>query len=454
MMDVLIAMSSAAEAHPPTAQRMTAESRSSTLAAVAILRLAAWAAFVSVAVGWTARRNIVFREIAVPLLAYPALTVSTFAFRRRASGEFLSWLMPFVDIGVAFFVLHTGVVLDPAHAAAFAATGLGVYALIVTLAGLSLPVGLAIAQTLLSALAQTALFVAAELGLWPSLVAACALACVAVATSAIPRLTAAKLRQEHNATTALASLARAQEQNERLEHLQREKDSLLEVIVHDMRSPVGAALLSLEYLAVELKRNPAHAPLLEAIDDALGTLNSLSVMIAQILDTAKLESGRITLHPDISELRSIIEETVQMAAARARSRSIAMTFEAREDIQAAIDLRLFPRALEVLVSHSLRHAPEGGRILLAATAGGDEVLVSIHSSAPAIPAAERDRMFDKFPAAGLEARRNSAWGLGLYFCRLVAAVHQGTIAIEDVDGWSNSFVIRLPSPSKRPQAPA
>jgi signal transduction histidine kinase len=42
----------------------------------------------------------------------------------------------------------------------------------------------------------------------------------------------------------------------------------------------------------------------------------------------------------------------------------------------------------------------------------------------------------------------SGWGLGLYFCRLVVSAHQGSIALEDVDGWSTSFVIRLPALAK------
>jgi signal transduction histidine kinase len=212
-----------------------------------------------------------------------------------------------------------------------------------------------------------------------------------------------------------------------------------------MRSPVGATLLSLEYLATELKRNPTLGHLVEATDDALGTLNSLSVMIAQILDTSKLESGRITLHPDVSELRPIVEEGVRGAAARARSRLVTLSFEALDGLYAAVDLRLFPRALEVLLSHCLRHTPEGGRMLVAVTASGPDVLVSIHGSGPTIAPTERDRIFEKFPQASQETRRNSAWGLGLYFCRLVAQVHQGSLTVEDVDGWSTSFVIRLPA---------
>jgi two-component system sensor histidine kinase ResE len=87
-------------------------------------------------------------------------------------------------------------------------------------------------------------------------------------------------------------------------------------------------------------------------------------------------------------------------------------------------------------------------MVLAATSTASETRISLHTTAPPIPAAEREKVFDKFPPAEPEARRKSPWGLGLYFCKLVVSSHQGTIALEDVDGWPTSFVIRLPSVPK------
>ncbi len=83
-------------------------------------------------------------------------------------------------------------------------------------------------------------------------------------------------------------------------------------------------------------------------------------------------------------------------------------------------------------------------MLLVATGGEREVRISLHSTAPAIPAADRERIFDKFPIAGANTKPTSSWALGLYFCRLVVSSHQGTLGVEDVDGWPTSFVIRLP----------
>jgi len=435
--------------HDPST--MLGRSRERALILTAAIRIVAVTVFLAVGIAWTFTFGMSPWILAWPLAAYLALAVIAFAYRRRALTLRLSWILPFLDTGVAFLVHRQGIAADsglPRFMADWGLTGLGVYTLIAALAGLSMPARLVVPLTLLSAVAEVEILRLAGLSCWSMAVAVFALIFVAVATSAVSRNAAAALSREQQAAAAMTSLAELKEQHQQLELLQREKDALLEIIVHDMRSPVGAALLSLEYLALELKKHPHLVPLLEATDDALGTLNSLSGMITQILDMSKLESGRLTLRLDFAELRPILEATVRDAAPRARARSIAMNFDALEGLTAAVDLRLFPRILEVLTTHSLRHTPEGGRILFVASASAEELRVSIHSTAPAIQNPERQRMFDKFPPTSAETKRSSAWGVGLYFCRLVASAHQGTIALEDVDGWPTSFVIHLPAHRK------
>jgi signal transduction histidine kinase len=436
--------------HPRSQRAPQADSQVRAATVIAAIRLAAGASFLGVGAAWTLTRRIDLGFLLFPMLAYVGLAAATFAGRHRPLARRLAFVMPFFDVALAFVVLRQGITSFPTFAASWAVSGLGIYTLVVALAGLSLPVRMTVVLTLLSAAAEGILLRAPGITLWPMLVATSTLAFVAVATSAVPRMAAAAFRQEGLAAITLDSLEKAREQNRQLELLQREKDALLEIIVHDMRNPVGAAMLSLEYIAIELKKHPSQATLLEANDDALATLSSLSSMISQILDTSKLESGRLTLRLDNTELRPVLAGTLRGLAPRAAAKSIAVELEAPEGLVAALDARLFPRALESLASHLLRHTPEGGRIALVTTGDGREVRVSFHSSAPAVPPAERGRIFDKFPFAGGETRRLSGWGLGLYFCRLVAEFHQGSLSLEEVAGWSTSFVLRLPAQASSP----
>jgi two-component system, OmpR family, heavy metal sensor histidine kinase CusS len=425
--------------------RALAENRRRALAITATLRLAAGVAFLVLGIIWTTSKQMSMGVLGIPLFVYVALASTFFTCGQNATVQRMGWVMPFADTVFSFVIFRSALSVAPAFAPSWAVVSLAVYTLIVALAGLSLPLWLVALVTGVSIAAESLFLHVAGHSFWPMLVSALALSFVAAATTTIQRKTLQALRQTYEAQATLESLAELRSQNQTLEQLQREKDSLLEVIVHDLRSPVGAAVLSLEYLVLELKRHPSQAQLLEAADDGLATLNTLGGMISQILDTVKLEAGRLTLRLDIVPIRPILERSVHEALSRARGRGVALTFEAHEDLRAAVDLRLFPRTLEVLLGYGLRHTPDGGRMLLAATATTRETRISLHTTAPTIPGAEREKMFDKFPLADPEARRKSAWGLGLYFSKLVLSSHQGTVAVEDVEGWPTSIVIRLPS---------
>jgi two-component system heavy metal sensor histidine kinase CusS len=428
---------------PPGKQALAPQSYA--LSVSAAIRLAAGTALLGVATGLTVSKRVGLSVLLVPMLAYVALAAVALAGRRAPLGRGLALLMPFIDLTLAFVLHRHGMESFRIYAASWATSSLGVFTLIVALVGLTLPVPLVVVVTSLALVSEWLILRDPGITLYSVVVASSTIVFTAVATSAIPRIALASFRRKEQAAQTLNALAQMKAQNRQLEMLQREKDTLLEIIVHDMRSPVGAAMLSLEYLVLELKQLPNQAALLEATDDAAATLNSLSNMISQILDTSKLENGRITLRMDRAELRPILENTQREIVPRAAGRSITVRLEAAEGLQAAVDLRLFPRALEALATHLLRHTPESGRMLLVATGNADEVRVSLHSTAPAIPLAERERVFDKFPVTEGETRRLPGWGLGLYFCRLVASAHQGTVTVEDIDGWSTSFVIRLPA---------
>jgi two-component system heavy metal sensor histidine kinase CusS len=429
--------------------RVPDENPRRALVITATIRLAAGVGFLGVGIAWTGAKAMSVEVVVLPLIAYVALAIFALAGAKTTIARRLFWVTPLFDIALAFVILRGGLLFDAPFAASWAVISLGVFTLIVALAGLSMPPWLVAAVAGLAVAAELALLRLAGHNGWPMLVSALTLGFVAAATSVVPRKTAQLLRQSQKTALALDSLARVQNQNQELEQLQREKDSLLELIVHDMRSPVGAALLSIEYIAMEIKKQPNQMALLESTDDALSTLNNLSAMISQILDTSKLESGRLTLRFEIAALRTMVESSVRAATPRARGRHITLEFEAHEDVKAGVDLRLLPRALDVLLTYCLRHTSEGGRVLVAATAAGTETRLSVHATAPAFPAVEREHAFDKFPLVAHESRRTSAWGLGLYFCKLVASAHQGSIALEEVDGWPLSFVLRLPA-SKAP----
>ena len=112
------------------------------LAMTAAIRLAAGTVFLGIGSAWSYHyQNGMNAGIFVyPLLAYLPLAALAFALRRHAQAQRISWVMPFVDIGLVFVVHYQGFAVDhafPAAAASWPIASLGIYTLIVALVGLA-----------------------------------------------------------------------------------------------------------------------------------------------------------------------------------------------------------------------------------------------------------------------------------------------------------------------------
>ena len=99
-----------------------------------------------------------------------------------------------------------------------------------------------------------------------------------------------------------------------------------------------------------------------------------------------------------------------------------------------------------LVDNAFRHTPAGGRVTLAVSVGGDEVVVRVQDSGRGIPPDELQRIRERLHEDSHS--RVSPTGLGLTLARKIAAAHQGSIEVESAVGQGSTFVVRLPAADK------
>jgi signal transduction histidine kinase len=420
--------------------------------------LSAWvrllAAFAFLGLGllcWILSPLLAWRDQLVALTVYAALVAILFALRHRIVVTRIALLPVALDLSAAYVVLHATIAVYGEAGQVVAGLGLGVFVLIVAFDGLSLQRRFAVVATIIAMAEETLLL--QQAGVWPRhmLFAGCVLGLAAGVGIIVFERTSRLVHQTAGIEAARHQLADTRAQYDQLAGLQRDKDSLVQLIVHDMRGPLSAAILSLEFLSRELKRQRATRDMLEASDDALTSSTNVANMITQILDTTKLEEGRITLNLVPVPVRELLDPARQQVLSRAQSKSITVEVDAPDNLFVAADQRLFPRLLDNLLSNALRYSPRGGRILLVATESGGEVVLSVHNTGDVIPIPDREKIFAKFQQGETETHRMFGWGLGLYFCRLVVEAHSGRIAVEDVVGWPTSFVIRLPASMPSPE---
>src|SRR3954447_3106740 len=314
-------------------------------------------------------------SVYLPMLAaYAVVALVFFLLRHKPISPRLAWLSGLIDVG-AIYLMQREVIPISSLPRVWATFSLAPFALMVILSALTLQTRAIVVAALAAIVGQVLLMQQAAAPAGMMLAGAVVMLFVAVVSHAMLRqlrflvvdLSEAEvkrhLEQRRRTETDAAKqtiermLAEAQDQNQRNERLQREKDSLVQLIVHDLRSPLNAVMLSLEFVAQEVKARQAGSDLTEALDDARTTAHRISGMVSQILDTAKLEEGRLDLDRAPLSTSELLKKVRQQLAPMARDKRVEGGVEAPPDLAVRGAARLFGRVVENLLSNSIRHTP-------------------------------------------------------------------------------------------------
>lgn len=150
----------------------------------------------------------------------------------------------------------------------------------------------------------------------------------------------------------------------------------------------------------------------------------------------RLDGSELDLHALVAPI---------LAARRWQIERLGIEFETEYpvDCRIEVDGLLVTRVIENLLDNALRHTPPGGRIALRGHDHDGRIVLRFGNTGLPIPEHLRERIFDKHAQVGDRNGRTNL-GLGLYFCRLVAAAHGGRIWVEQTHELQTVFVLELP----------
>jgi two-component system, OmpR family, sensor histidine kinase KdpD len=222
---------------------------------------------------------------------------------------------------------------------------------------------------------------------------------------------------------------------------ERLRNALLGAISHDLRTPLAALAGmadSLQLTAPPLA--PAHAEIARSLREAAVRMNAL---VNNLLDMARLESGRIALDLQWQPLEEVVGSAL---------RSLGGLFAGRHPIRVSLpadlpllrfDAVLVERVLANLLENAAKYTPAGSAISIGAAASRDWVEVWVADEGPGLPPGREERLFEKFERGRKESATPGV-GLGLAICRAIVLAHDGTIRGETrVEGGAR-FVFTLP----------
>ncbi len=228
----------------------------------------------------------------------------------------------------------------------------------------------------------------------------------------------------------------------RLRELERLRDNLTNMIVHDMRSPLTGVISMFEILRVELGQSEKKE-LLNYIDSGYRSARNLLEMINSLLDIARLEEGKLPLNIKENSVSEIIDEALNIIRQSFRGDNIVQ--EGDEEIKVSCDADLIRRVIINLIINSLRHSQSKSPVRIVVQKHDSEVMISVIDNGIGIPEEHQSKIFDKFGLAELrQERKRYSTGLGLAFCKLAVEAHKGKIGVESKVGEGSRFYFILP----------
>ncbi len=223
--------------------------------------------------------------------------------------------------------------------------------------------------------------------------------------------------------------------------LERARDEVTHLMVHDLRTPMVSITGALDLLGGAAGLPPKDQGLLEMARRNAARQNAL---IDSILDIWQLEEGVPPERRTSVPVETLVADALRLAGPRAETRRLELVGDVPGDLPAAwVDPGLIERVLANLVGNAIKFSPEGSAVTVSARAAGAEGLrVSVSDSGPGIEAALLPRLFSKFAPGAHPARGN---GLGLAFCRLAVEASGGRIWLEEQPRPGALFVFTIPT---------
>ncbi len=226
-----------------------------------------------------------------------------------------------------------------------------------------------------------------------------------------------------------AKLHQIQQQNEHIRRLMTERKALVDMIVHDLKTPIAGLQGYLELILLARERLDDRT--VQYIEKSLHCCTELDLMVTNILALEKAEDKPLRINRQPLQPQGLVSEALSVYEFKIKKKDITVQTENHCSRSIIADGQILKRVIYNLLDNAIKHTRPKGRISITIQCEEDrrEFLFSIKNEGSIIPIEDKERLFQMFQQAG-NASFIGSWGIGLAFCKMAVEAHGGRIWVE------------------------
>ena len=218
-------------------------------------------------------------------------------------------------------------------------------------------------------------------------------------------------------------------------------------VSHELKTPIGAISL----LAEAVEDAADDPPAVRKFASRMGVESArLTDLVAQIIDLSRLQGDNPLTDPEIVSIDDVLNDAVDRRQVDAEQHQVTLTIAGTSGTQVLGSERQLGVAVGNLVENAVVYSDPGARVVVAAhvlaRSDDDYVEITVSDNGIGIPAAELERIFERFYRVDYgRSRANGGTGLGLSIVKHIAAIHGGDVAVWSQPGRGSTFTIKIPA---------
>jgi len=242
------------------------------------------------------------------------------------------------------------------------------------------------------------------------------------------------------------SRQRLQQQAEELTRAGTYKSQFLANMSHELRTPLNA-ILGFTQLLHDGEVGALSDQQRDFLGNVLTSGRHLLRLINDVLDLAKVESGKLDFRPEAVQLRQVIEEVAAILRTTAAEKRVRVEIEVDAALgEVVLDPARLKQVLYNYMSNALKFTPNGGLVTVRASPEGkDSFRLAVHDTGAGIPAQDLPRLFVEFQQLdGGAAKKHAGTGLGLALTKRIVEAQGGSVGVSSKPGVGSVFHAILP----------